>query len=81
MRATNDGFIIAEKDMELRGAGEVLGTRQTGYRQFKIADLNRDRELLALLPPIAKNLVRNTPTIAKMITQRWLGNFEQFLQG
>jgi ATP-dependent DNA helicase RecG len=81
MRATNDGFIIAEKDMELRGAGEVLGTRQTGYRQFKIADINRDRELLALLPPIAKNLVRNAPTTAKMITQRWLGNFEQFLQG
>lgn len=81
MRATNDGFIIAEKDMELRGAGEVLGTRQTGYRQFKIADLNRDRELLALLPPIAKNLVRNAPATAKMITQRWLGNFEQFLQG
>ncbi|CAM4480701.1 MAG: ATP-dependent DNA helicase RecG [Legionella sp.] len=81
MRATNDGFIIAEKDMELRGAGEVLGTRQTGYRQFKMADLNRDRELLAHLPPIAKNLVRNAPATAKMITQRWLGNFEQFLQG
>ncbi|WP_133135861.1 ATP-dependent DNA helicase RecG [Legionella rowbothamii] len=81
MRATNDGFIIAEKDMELRGAGEVLGTRQTGYRQFKIADLNRDRELLALLPPIAKHLVLNAPVTAKMITQRWLGNFEQFLQG
>lgn len=81
MRTTNDGFIIAEKDLKLRGAGEILGTRQTGYRQFKIADINRDQELLALLPSIAKNLVQNSPEIAQMITQRWLGNFEQFLHG
>lgn len=81
MRATNDGFIIAEKDMELRGAGEVLGTRQTGYRQFKVANLQRDQALLALLPPIAQQLVQESPETARMITQRWLGNFEQFLQG
>lgn len=81
MRATNDGFIIAEKDMELRGAGEVLGTRQTGYRQFKVANLQRDQALLARLPPIAKKLVQESPETARMITQRWLGNFEQFLQG
>jgi ATP-dependent DNA helicase RecG len=81
MRATNDGFIIAEKDMELRGAGEILGTRQTGYRQFKIANLSRDRDLLALLPPVAKKLVYEAPETARAITQRWLGNFEQFLQG
>ncbi len=81
MRATNDGFLIAEKDMELRGAGEVLGTRQTGYRQFKIADLQRDQSLLALLSPTAEQLVQYSPEIAYTITQRWLGNFEQFLQG
>lgn len=81
MRATNDGFIIAEKDMELRGAGELLGTRQTGYRQFKIADLSRDQALLPLLTPIAKQLIQNSPATAQTITQRWLGDFEQFLQG
>lgn len=81
MRATSDGFIIAEKDLELRGAGEVLGVRQTGYRQFKIADLQRDQTLLPLLKPIASTLLREQPLIAKTIAQRWLGNFEQFLQG
>jgi ATP-dependent DNA helicase RecG len=81
MRATNDGFIIAEKDMELRGAGELLGTRQTGYRQFKIANLQRDRALLSLLASTAKKLVHDSPQTARIITQRWLGHFEQFLQG
>lgn len=81
MRATNDGFIISEKDLELRGAGEVLGTRQTGYRQFKIANIQRDKDLLPLLPPVARQLVQEKTDMARAITQRWLGNFEQFLQG
>ena len=81
MRATHDGFIISEKDLEIRGAGELLGTRQTGYKQFKIADLQRDKSMLPLLTPIAKQLVQDRPETARMITQRWLGNFEQFLQG
>lgn len=81
MRATNDGFIISEKDLELRGAGEVLGTRQTGYRQFKIANIQRDKDLLPLLSPVARQLVQEKADIARAITQRWLGNFEQFLQG
>ena len=81
MRATNDGFLISEKDLELRGAGEVLGTRQTGYRQFKLAQLPRDEDLLPLLSPIAKQLIQEQPAIAQAITQRWLGDFEHFLQG
>ena len=81
MRSTNDGFIISEKDLEIRGAGEVLGTKQTGYKQFKLAELPRDKELLPLLTPIAKQLVYENPQLAHAITQRWLGNFEQFLQG
>ena len=81
MRATNDGFIISEKDLELRGAGELLGTRQTGYRQFKVAQLPRDKSLLSILPPIATQLVQDQPQTAKEITQRWLGQFEHFLQG
>ncbi len=81
MRATNDGFLIAEKDMELRGAGEILGTRQTGYRQFKIANLQRDQALLKRLSPIAQKLLQENPDMAYQLTQRWLGDFEQFLQG
>lgn len=81
MRSTNDGFIISEKDLELRGAGEILGVRQTGYRQFKIADLQRDQELLPLLTPVAKTLLGQEPETAKSLTARWLGHFEQFLQG
>lgn len=81
MRSTNDGFIISEKDLELRGAGEFLGTRQTGYKHYKLADLQRDKDLLTRIGPWAKHLTQNAPTIAKTITQRWLGDFEQFLHG
>ncbi|MFA6303470.1 MAG: ATP-dependent DNA helicase RecG [Legionella sp.] len=81
MRATNDGFEISEKDLALRGAGEVLGTRQTGYRQFKIADYQRDKDLFGVVGGFAKELVLDRPELAKVITQRWLGEFEQFLGG
>ncbi len=81
MRATNDGFIVAEKDLELRGAGEFLGTKQTGYKQFKLAQLPRDRELLNKIAPIANKLVSTDEELAHRITKRWLGQFEQFLQG
>ncbi|ASQ46885.1 ATP-dependent DNA helicase RecG [Legionella clemsonensis] len=81
MRSTTDGFVIAEKDLQLRGAGEVLGTRQTGYHQFKIADLQRDQALLPLVAKTAKQLVEEQPQLARRIAKRWLGDFEQFLQG
>jgi ATP-dependent DNA helicase RecG len=81
MRSTNDGFVISEKDLELRGAGELLGTKQTGYKQFKLAQLPRDKELLPLLSPIAKQLMEQQTSMAYAITQRWLGEFEHFLQG
>jgi len=80
LRATEDGFVIAEKDLQLRGAGEVLGTRQTGYRQYKVANLQRDQDLLALASEIAKKLVHDDPVSAHTIAKRWLGEFEQFLQ-
>jgi ATP-dependent DNA helicase RecG len=81
MRATTDGFVIAEKDLELRGSGEILGTKQTGYRQYKIANFQRDKALLPLVAELAKNLVNDSPEIAHKIANRWLGDFEQFLQG
>ncbi len=81
MRATEDGFVIAEKDLQLRGAGEVLGTRQTGYRHYKVANLQRDHALLAHTAETANKLLTDDPLTARIIAKRWLGEFEQFLQG
>ena len=59
MRATNDGFEIAQKDLELRGPGELLGTRQSGLPQFRIADLTRDHTLLQSVRDVAAHLLEN----------------------
>lgn len=79
IRDTHDGFLLAEKDLQLRGSGEILGTRQTGYRLFKIADLQRDQALLPWLTPCAKQLIEHTPDIAHHIATRWLGHFEPLI--
>ncbi|EPC00773.1 ATP-dependent DNA helicase RecG [Litchfieldella anticariensis FP35 = DSM 16096] len=73
MRETTDGFRIAEKDLELRGPGEVLGTRQTGLAQMKIADLERDRDLLDQVSPLAKALLEEAPEASQPLIRRWLG--------
>jgi len=77
MRETTDGFRIAEKDLELRGPGEVLGTRQTGMMSFKIADLQRDADLLTRVKQIASQ-VASDPQLSDAIIQRWLGRDEQY---
>ncbi len=79
MRATCDGFVIAEKDLQLRGSGEFLGTKQTGYRQLKIANLQRDHALLADVAKTANELLDNQPVIAQTIAKRWCGNVEHFI--
>lgn len=81
LRETNDGFVIAEHDLTLRGAGELLGSRQTGHRSYKIADLGRDNSLLPLARNYAKQLLTTNPEQANQIARRWLGEFEGFLQG
>ncbi|GHC28499.1 ATP-dependent DNA helicase RecG [Aidingimonas halophila] len=73
MRDTSDGFRIAEKDLELRGPGEVLGTRQTGLAQMKIADLERDRDLLDRVTLLAKSLLELAPEASTPLIHRWLG--------
>ena len=78
MRQTNDGFLIAEKDLELRGPGEVLGTRQTGMLAFRVADLARDAELLKQVPAAAKALLQNHPDQADKLIRRWLGDTARF---
>ena len=81
IRDTNDGFVIAEKDLQLRGRGDVLGTRQTGYQQFRVANLQRDQALLPEVARVTRELLRHTPHTAKTIARQWLGEFEHFLQG
>lgn len=80
MRATDDGFVIAEKDLELRGAGDILGTRQTGYREYKIVQFPRDQALLKPIAEVANQLMHHEPDTAYRVANRWLGEFEQFLQ-
>ncbi len=78
MRETNDGFVIARKDLELRGPGEVLGTRQTGMLQLRIADLQRDQELLPSVAEAAQRLLLHYPQQVTPLIQRWLGNRSQY---
>nr|WP_284047838.1 ATP-dependent DNA helicase RecG [Halomonas gemina] len=73
MRETTDGFRIAEKDLEIRGPGEVLGTRQTGLAQMKIADLERDADLLERVAPLAEALLDAHPQASRPLIRRWLG--------
>jgi ATP-dependent DNA helicase RecG len=73
MRQTSDGFVIAEKDLELRGPGELLGTRQTGLASFRVADLARDAALLPRVQRLAEDLLRDRPDIADRLVARWIG--------
>ena len=73
MRETTDGFKIAEKDLELRGPGEVLGTRQTGLAGMKIADLERDSDLIAPTTTLADAILSEAPQAAEPLIRRWLG--------
>ena len=72
MRQTTDGFAIAQKDLELRGPGELLGTRQSGAPQFRIADLARDRALLPAVQYTADKLLRDHPDSAAPLVARWV---------
>ncbi|MCR6662980.1 MAG: ATP-dependent DNA helicase RecG [Luteimonas sp.] len=78
MRATNDGFVIAEKDLELRGPGELLGTRQTGLADFRIADLARDADLLPEVHRIGDALLRDLPGVADELVARWIGGAARY---
>ena len=73
MRETSDGFLIAEKDLDLRGAGEVLGTRQTGLAEFRIAELGRDDDLLETVGEVADALLTGHPASVRGLIRRWIG--------
>ena len=75
MRETNDGFRIAEEDLHLRGAGEILGTRQTGGLQLRIADLQRDQAWIEPAQTLAAQLMQHADTHLKQtLQQRWIGH-------
>ncbi|WP_101925735.1 MULTISPECIES: ATP-dependent DNA helicase RecG [Luteimonas] len=78
MRATSDGFVIAEKDLELRGPGELLGTRQTGLAEFRLADLARDADLLPTVHEVGDALLRDAPALADRIVSRWIGGAARY---
>jgi ATP-dependent DNA helicase RecG len=78
MRETNDGFVVAQKDLELRGPGEVLGTRQTGLMQLRVADLLRDAELTPLVQQLGRQLLADDPAAIEPLIRRWVGEASRY---
>ena len=78
LRESNDGFVIAQRDLEIRGPGELLGTKQTGLADFKIADLVRDQRLVPEVQRISRYIFTNYPDNAQAIIDRWMSNREQY---
>lgn len=76
MRSTNDGFLIAEKDLTLRGAGEILGFKQTGEINFKVANLMRDHYLINHVHSIATQLTKSHPQLIQPLIRRWINSAE-----
>jgi len=79
LRETNDGFKVAEKDLELRGPGEVLGTRQTGLMQLRIADIVRDETWFDEVKQVADMIIRQHPDAVQPLIRRWLGKADRFV--
>ncbi len=78
LRESNDGFLIAQQDLEIRGPGELLGTKQTGLADLKIADLIRDAELIPQIQNMANHMWEKHPAHAQAMINRWLGQKEQY---
>ena len=78
LRESNDGFKVAEKDLELRGPGEVLGTRQTGLMQMRIADIVRDESWFAEVKATALYIIKQHPEAVGPLVRRWLGKANRF---
>jgi ATP-dependent DNA helicase RecG len=78
IRETNDGFVIARRDLELRGPGEMLGTRQTGLAEMRVADLLRDSDLLPAVQSAAETLLVQNPEAVRALTRRWVGAGERY---
>jgi ATP-dependent DNA helicase RecG len=79
LRETNDGFKVAEKDLELRGPGEVLGTKQTGLMQMRIADIVRDEHWFSEVKAAGQHIIKHHPQSVKPLVRRWLGKADRFV--
>lgn len=78
MRESQDGFYIAEQDLQIRGPGELLGTRQTGLQNLRVASLERDGYLLDQVRAMSQQLWQQHPAVVEPLIQRWLGDAERF---
>jgi ATP-dependent DNA helicase RecG len=78
MRETSDGFVIAEKDLQLRGPGELLGTRQTGRLEFRVADLARDAAMLPQVQEVGSDMLANHAHSCERLVSRWIGGMARF---
>ena len=78
LRESNDGFVIAQRDLEIRGPGELLGQRQTGLTQLKVADLERDADLVPSAQQLAEQLLRDYPATASALIERWLPRRDEY---
>ncbi|EOL8945284.1 ATP-dependent DNA helicase RecG [Cronobacter dublinensis] len=78
LRDSNDGFVIAQKDLEIRGPGELLGTRQTGNAEFKVADLLRDQAVIPQVQRIARHIHERYPEHAQALIERWMPETEKY---
>ena len=74
MRDTNDGFEVAQRDLELRGPGEVLGTRQTGVLKLRVADLIRDQAMVPKASAAASTIMTQYPQHVDALIGRWVGD-------
>ena len=78
LRESSDGFVIAEKDLQLRGPGEVLGTRQTGLMEFRVAQLPAHAHLLDQVQSVASSIINEHPELVEPLIQRWTGSSSEF---
>jgi ATP-dependent DNA helicase RecG len=78
LRETNDGFVVARRDLELRGPGELLGTRQTGLAQMRVADLMRDADLLPRVQQAAELMLAQDGTHVTPLLERWITSGEAY---
>ena len=78
LRDSNDGFVIAQQDLEIRGPGELLGTRQTGTAEFKVADLLRDQAMIPEVQRLARHIHEYYPLQAQALIERWMPETERY---
>lgn len=78
LRETNDGFVIAERDLQLRGPGELLGTRQTGDMQYRVADAVRDSQMIDAVQSLGRDLIESENQATDVLIRRWIGKNQKY---